>query len=332
MAKSPSLLDLLAMLPAGDIARTARAIGLSPELLRKRLNAIESTLGVDLLGSATRALKPAETGKLVLEHAGRILSQARDFTRDLEELAGLHSPVITLGADTFVAQLPLGVTLGRMLTANSRLRACVVVADFEELARAVIAGELELGVADTSAAARHPTRLAIDPVAEYALHFFVRPGHPLMSSEPPTLADILVFPLAMSRVPQRIALHFAGVQTQLRPDRATGDLLPALRSDDFSVVRFAVAAGDAVGLAPAPAIHDDIRSRKLAAVPFQAPWLRANYGVFRSRKRALSRVAQLFVTQLRQVDAAIQMRAVRSGRGAARRKAAAKPRGRRKAR
>ena len=83
MAKSPSLLDLLAMLPAGDIARTARAIGLSPELLRKRLNAIESTLGVDLLGSATRALKPAETGKLVLEHAGRILSQARDFTRDL---------------------------------------------------------------------------------------------------------------------------------------------------------------------------------------------------------------------------------------------------------
>jgi len=145
MAKSPSLLDLLAMLPAGDIARTARALGLSPDLLRKRLSAVESTLGADLLGSATRALMPAETGKLVLEHAGRILSQARDLTRDLEELAGLQSPVINLGADMFVAQLPLGVTLGRMITANSRLRARVVVADFEELARAVIAGELEIG-------------------------------------------------------------------------------------------------------------------------------------------------------------------------------------------
>lgn len=42
--------------------------------------------------------------------------------------------------------------------------------------------------------------------------------------------------------------------------------------------------------------------------------------------------AQLFVTQLRQVDAAIQMRAARSGRGAERRKAAAKPPDRRKAR
>jgi DNA-binding transcriptional LysR family regulator len=69
MAKSPSLLDLFAMLPAGDIARTARALGLSPDLLRKRLGAVESTLGADLLGSATRALMPAETGKLVLEHA-----------------------------------------------------------------------------------------------------------------------------------------------------------------------------------------------------------------------------------------------------------------------
>ena len=326
MAKSPSLLDLLAMLPAGDIARTARALGLSPDLLRKRLGAVESTLGADLLGSATRALMPAETGKLVLEHAGRILSQARDRTRDLEELAGLQSPVINLGADMFVAQLPLGVTLGRMITANSRLRARVVVADFEELTRAVIAGELEISVADTSGAERHPTQLAIDPVAEYALHFFVRPRHPLVSGATPALSNILEFPLATSRIPQRITVHFAGAQPQLRPDRATGDLLPALTIDDFSVAKFAVVAGDAVGLAPAPVIEGDIRAGRLAAVAFEAPWFRASYGVFRARKRALSRAAQLFVTQVRQVDAAIQARAAR---GAARRKTP-KPRVRRR--
>lgn len=210
MAKSPSLLDLLAMLPAGDIARTARSLGLSPELLRKRLAAIEATLGVDLLGSATRVLAPTETGRLVLEHASRILSQARDFTRDLEELAGLQAPAVNLGADMFVAQLPLGATLGRMVTANSRLRARVVVADFDHIARAVIGGELEFGVSDTEAAARQPARLAIDPVAEYPLRFFVRPGHPLVAGAAPSLETILVFPLATSRIPQRIAVHLAG--------------------------------------------------------------------------------------------------------------------------
>jgi DNA-binding transcriptional LysR family regulator len=121
-------------------------------------------------------------------------------------------------------------------------------------------------------------------------------------------------------------VHLAGAQPQLRPDRATGDLLPALRIDDFSVAKFAVAAGDAVGLAPLPVIEADVRAGRLAAVSFEAPWFRASYGVFRARKRGLSRAAQLFVTQLRQVDVAIQARAAR---GAARRKTA-KPRVRRR--
>ena len=333
MAKSSSLLDLLAMLPAGDISRTARSLGLSPELLRKRLGAIEATLGVDLLGSATRALLPAETGRLVLEHAGRILSQARDLTRDLEELAGLQAPAINLGTDSHVAQLSLGVALGRMATANPRLRAKVTIADFEELARAVMAGELEFGVADTCGAARHPSRLLIEPVAEYPLRFFVRPGHPLVSSSRPTLAAIMAFPLAMSRIPQRIAVHLAGAYPQLRPDRTTGDLLPALRIEDFGAAKLAVAAGDAVGLAPAAVIEGDVRGRKLAAVAFEAPWLRASYGVFRARKRTLSRAAQLCIAQLRQVDAAIQARAARAARQAVRRKppSGARPRRRRAA-
>jgi DNA-binding transcriptional LysR family regulator len=312
MAKSPSLLDLLSMLPAGDIARTARSLGLSPDLLRKRLDALESTLGVSLLGSATRALKPTETGKLVLEHAGRILSQARDFTRDLEELAGLQSPVLGFGTDMFVAQLPLGVTLGRMITANSRLRARVTVADFDELVRAVLAGELEFGVADRAGAERHPTRLAIDPVAEHPLRFFVRPGHPLLAGAAPSLETILVFPMVMTRIPQRIAVHLAGDVPQARLDRDTGDLLPSVEVDDFAVAKLTVASGDAVGLAPLPALEAELRARKLVLVPFEAPWLHLSYGVFHPRKRALSRAAQLFVTQLRQVDAAIQARSERS--------------------
>lgn len=314
MAKSPSLLDLLALLPAGDIARTARSLGLSPELLSRRLAAMEATLGVDLLGSATRALKPAETGKLVLEHAGRILSQARDFTRDLEELSGLQAPVLSFGADMFVAQLPLGATLGRMVTANSRLRARVTVADFAELADRVAAGELEFGVADTAAAARQPARFAIEPVAEYPLHFYTRPGHPLVAGAATSLETILVFPLVTSRIPQRIAVHFVGAQSQLRADRESGDLLPALALDDFSVAKLAVAAGDAVGLAPGPAIEAEVRARKLVTVPYGAPWLHYSFGIFRLRRRALSRASQLFVTQLRQVDSAIQARASRTVR------------------
>ncbi len=91
-------------------------------------------------------------------------------------------------------------------------------------------------------------------------------------------------------------------------ERETGDLTPSLMLDCFSTVKAAVLAGDAIGLAPLTAIETELRTGKVALVPFDAPWLHLSYGLFYPRKRTLSRAAQLFVTQLRQVETDIQTR------------------------
>jgi hypothetical protein len=76
--------------------------------------------------------------------------------------------------------------------------------------------------------------------------------------------------------------------------------------DSFAVAKAAVLAGDAIGLAPLTAIENELRAGKIALVPFDAPWLHLSYGLFYPRKRSLSRAAQLFVTQLRQVETVLQ--------------------------
>jgi hypothetical protein len=63
---------------------------------------------------------------------------------------------------------------------------------------------------------------------------------------------------------------------------------------------------------PLTAIETEFRSGKVALVPFDAPWLHMSYGLFYPRKRSLSRAAQLFVTQLRQVETALQVREQRA--------------------
>ena len=314
MGKKPGLLDLLALVPAADLARVAKTFGLDPESLTRRLLALDSSgLSSRLVDTATRALKPGEAaGRLVIDHAARIFSQARDLTRDLEELAGLQAPALHFGTDMFAAELPLGTALGRMASANSRLRVRVVTSDFEHLAREVLGARLEFAVADTTSAERHPTRLAIEPVAEHRVFFYVRRGHPLAAANEVTLDTILVFPLVAPRLPQRMAGHLAKVSTQVRADHETGDLTPSLLVDNFTVARQAVLAGDAVGLAPLVAIEADLRARRVVLLPFTAPWLHLSYGLFYTRKRSLSRVAQLFVTQLRQVEAMIQAREQRA--------------------
>jgi DNA-binding transcriptional LysR family regulator len=199
-----------------------------------------------------------------------------------------------------------------MATVNSRLRVHAVLGDFQELARAVTAGKLEFAIADTTGAERHPTRLAIEPIAEHRAFFFVRQGHPLATGSDLSLETILVFPLVASRVPQRIAVHIAKSMPLAKVDRDTGDLSPSLMLDSFAVAKAAVLAGDAIGLAPLTAIEPELRSGKVALVPFDAPWLHMSYGLFYPRKRSLSRAAQLFVTQLRQVETGLQVRAQRA--------------------
>jgi LysR family nitrogen assimilation transcriptional regulator len=313
MAKKPGLLDLMALVPAADLARAAKSLGLDPEALAKRVLALDSTgLSTRLVGTAARALKPGEAGRLVIDHATRIFSQARDLTRDLEELAGLQAPELHFGTDMFASELPLGAALGRMASANSRLRVHAETSDFEHLSREVLAGRIEFAVADTASAERHPTRLAIEPVAEHRMFFFVRQGHPLAASKEHSLETILVFPLVSPRLPQRMAVHLGKVATHARIDRETGDLTPSLMVDSFTVARNVVTAGDAVGLAPLVALEQDLRTRQIALLPYTAPWLQLSYGLYYLRRKSLSRVAQLFMTQLRQVEVDLQAREQRA--------------------
>ena len=56
----------------------------------------------------------------------------------------------------------------------------------------------------------------------------------------------------------------------------------------------------------------ELRTKQVALLPFAAPWLIASYGVFYTRKRPLTRVGQLFMTQLRQVEVLVQTREQRA--------------------
>jgi DNA-binding transcriptional LysR family regulator len=107
-------------------------------------------------------------------------------------------------------------------------------------------------------------------------------------------------------------MHISKAIPSAKVERESGDLSPNLMLDSFAVVKAAVQAGDAIGLAPLSAIEAELRSGKLVLVPFDAPWLHMSYGLFYPRKKSLSRAAQLFVTQLRQVETTIQEREQRT--------------------
>jgi DNA-binding transcriptional LysR family regulator len=103
-------------------------------------------------------------------------------------------------------------------------------------------------------------------------------------------------------MPPRVAVHIARLKPRASVERETGDGLPNLGVGSLSVAKSVVMSGDAVGFGPLGALAAELRAGKLALLRFDAPWMRLSYGLFHSRRRPLSRVAQLLLIQLRQVE------------------------------
>jgi hypothetical protein len=59
-------------------------------------------------------------------------------------------------------------------------------------------------------------------------------------------------------------------------------------------------------------LESDLRAQRIALLPYTSRGLRLRNGVFYARKRQPSRVAQLFITQLKQVEATLQVREQRA--------------------
>lgn len=77
----------------GNFTSAARALGISKQLVSRRIIALEAHLGVRLLLRTTRKLSPTETGKLFFQRAQHILQAMHDVELEIsnrsDELRGL---------------------------------------------------------------------------------------------------------------------------------------------------------------------------------------------------------------------------------------------------
>lgn len=61
-----------------SLSEAARSLSLSPATISRRISALESDLGVQLLDRTSRTLKPTEAGRNFLQHAERVLEALSD--------------------------------------------------------------------------------------------------------------------------------------------------------------------------------------------------------------------------------------------------------------
>ena len=292
------LRHFVALAEHGHFARAAEAVNLSQPALSRSIQALESQLDCRLLDRTPRGITLTAHGRLVLEHARRLLAGSRALDNAVRQLGNLGVGELRLGSGPFPAARLLPQALATFSRAHPKVGVVLSIENWHELHRRLLADELELFVADCRELMDDP-RLDILPLREHDSLLFCRPGHPLLSEVEPGIERLLDFPLAGPRLP-RDAHH--------RLVQALGREQPLdVQCDDVLMLKELVRGSDMLCLAVADVVAADIASGRLAALHWprlagDATLRRSAYGLVRHASRSLSPAAAAFVELLLETD------------------------------
>jgi DNA-binding transcriptional LysR family regulator len=284
-----------------NFARAAESLDISQPALSKSIRAIEESLGVRLFDRSRKGVSPTAFGEIVLSASGPLLRGVDEVLAEIRRVKGLETGTLRIGAGSFALDMSVAETVTRLAGKHPSLHIRLVLDDWESLTRKVMAGSLDVAVAEVTAAEQE-SQLSVERMGEHGGVFYCRSGHPLLSRTPATFEDIAGFPFAMSPLPGRVAPFFERIGAAGRIDPASGHFLPAITLDSVSLMKRAVRGTDAISWAPKVLIASELRDGSFVALPFAPPWARLNYGIFRRADRPVTPALEMLLVELRAVE------------------------------
>jgi len=130
----------------GSISRAAEALFVTQPALTARLQALERSLGSDLLVRSRHGSRLSEAGKALLPHAERALVALRAGRAAVEEVRSGGAGRLTIGAAPAVSTYVLPAMLHRFQARHPGVRLVVRSGHSEEILQMVLRDEVEIGL------------------------------------------------------------------------------------------------------------------------------------------------------------------------------------------
>ena len=284
-----------------SFARAAAAVGVTQPTFSRSIAALEANLGVRLFDRSRRRVEPTAEGRVFLAHAANLLAVAKQLREELQDLGGLRSGELSIGAGPYPLEISVLEAAARLSAKHPAVRIEIIEGQWREFMPKLLAGQIDIAVAETSVMAAEP-RLTIELLPVHTGVAFCRPGHPLAGRRNLKLAEILAYPLVGVRIPPRLSAFLSYGSDVARADPRTGDLLPRITTTSFAGAREIVRRSDGVGFAALTQIAEDVRYGRLTTLDFDARDITTAYGIVRLVDRTPSPAALAFMQLLREVE------------------------------
>ena len=178
-----TLQAFVAVAETGSFSVASERLFLTQPAISKRIALLESELNTRLFDRIGRGVDLTESGHALLPRAHHILLEVEDSRRAISNLSGQISGRLRIGTSHHIGLHRLPPVLRRYSASYPEVELDLHFMDSEEACRAVLHGDLELGVVTLpleTPAELHTRLIWPDP-----LDFIVNPEHPLVTASTP---------------------------------------------------------------------------------------------------------------------------------------------------
>ncbi|MGO8068058.1 LysR family transcriptional regulator [Rhizobium leguminosarum] len=233
----------VAVAEQGSVTRAAQNLSISQSSVTEALKELETDLGVELFERHPRGLTITHSGHQFLRHATKILASVSDARTSFSGQQSTLSGTLNIGVTSLVAGYVLSDLLARYRRACPGIEVSAIEDNGGYLEHLLVGGELDVAVMVISNL-RDRMALQAEILETSPYRLWLPMGHPLVSADIISVADIAREPLIMLTVDEI--------------EENTGKLLSALgarphvafRTRSVEAVRSLVATGAGVALLP----------------------------------------------------------------------------------
>jgi DNA-binding transcriptional LysR family regulator len=164
----------------GTLAAVATALGYTPSAISQQLTVLEKEAGTRLLDKAGRGVRLTDAGRLLSQHAGRLLAAADAAQADLASMTGEVRGTVRAGGLQSATRRVLIPAVAGMLVDHPQVRVEISELELEQALPELRLGTLDLIISDEydGHPRPRPAGLAFEPVHEEPLKLVLPAAHP----------------------------------------------------------------------------------------------------------------------------------------------------------
>jgi DNA-binding transcriptional LysR family regulator len=270
----------------GSFSRAAESLHLSQPAVSLHMRQLEARCGTALLERVGKRAFPTPAGTILLEHAGRAFAELDRAQEALGQLRGVVAGRLRLGTGATASIHLLPPLLRRMRARYPELELIVVTGNASEIAAAVAANELDVGLVTLPVTGR---QLAVTPFRLDPLVAVGPPGHAWPGPGALTAVELARQPLILYERGGTIRRVIDG---WFRRGGARPRIVMELGNEE--AIKKLVGAGLGISVSPAMAVRDEVRAGALRMRPL-SPALGRRLGLVRRRDKAETPALRVFL-------------------------------------